>query len=80
MLESEFIPWFLTVVVENLEKFQRNCNVHSLHTKYTYKLHMPHSNLKKYKKGEQYTGIRLCSIPPPTTKSLNNDIKLLKQH
>jgi hypothetical protein len=38
-----------------------------------YILHMPHSNLKKYKKEEHYTGIKLCSNPPPTNKSLNND-------
>jgi hypothetical protein len=40
---------------------------------------MPHSKLKKYKK-ENYTGIKLFSNLPPTTESLNPDIKLFKQY
>jgi hypothetical protein len=45
-------------VVENLDKFQRNTDVHILNTRHKYDLHMPNTNLTKYQKGVYYTGIK----------------------
>jgi hypothetical protein len=68
----------LSFVVENLGKFQRNTDVHNLNTRCKYDLHMPNTNLTKYKKGVYYTGIELLKNLPPTIKSLNHDIKVFK--
>jgi hypothetical protein len=38
-------------VVENLDKFQRNTDIHNLNTRRKYDLHMPNTNLTKYQKG-----------------------------
>jgi hypothetical protein len=64
-------------VVENLDKFQRNTDVHNLNTRRKYDLHMPNTNLTKYQIGVYYTGIKLLNNLPPTIKSLN-DIKVFK--
>jgi hypothetical protein len=77
-LASEFVLCLLSFVVENLDKFQRNTNVHNLNTRCKYDLHMPNTNLIKYQKGAYYTGIKLFNNLPPTIKSLNHDIKVFK--
>jgi hypothetical protein len=65
-------------MVENLDKFQRNTDVHNLNTRRKYDLHMPNTNLTKYQKGVYYTGIKLFNNLPPTIKSLNHVIKVFK--
>jgi hypothetical protein len=77
-LASEIILCLLPYVVENLDKFQRNTDVHNLNTRHKYDLHIPNTNLTKYQKGVYYTGIKLFNNLPPTIKSLNHDIKVLK--
>jgi hypothetical protein len=77
-LASEFILCLKSFVVENLDKFQRNIDVHNLNTRHKYDLHMPNTNLTKYQNGVYYTGIKLFSNLPPTIKSLNHDIKVFK--
>jgi hypothetical protein len=42
-LASEFILCLLSFVVENLDKFQRNTDVHNLNTTRKYDLHMPNT-------------------------------------
>jgi hypothetical protein len=66
------------IVVENVDKLQRNTDAHSLNTRCKCDLHMPYMNLTKYKKGVYYTGIKLFNSLPPTIKSLNHDIKVFK--
>jgi hypothetical protein len=75
---SEFVLCLLPFVVENLDKFQRNTDIHNLNTRRKYDLHMPNTNLTKYQKGEHYKGIKLFDSLPPTIKSLNHDIKVFK--
>jgi hypothetical protein len=65
-------------VVENLDNFQRNTDVHNLNTRRKYDLHMPNMNLTCYQKGVYYTGIKLFNNLPPTIKNLNHDIKVFK--
>jgi hypothetical protein len=68
----------LLFVVENLDKFQRNTDVHSLNTRRKLDLLMPHANLTKYQKGVYYMSIKLFNHLPPKIKSLNYDIKVFK--
>jgi hypothetical protein len=77
-LASEFILCLLSYVVENLDKFKRNTDVHNLNTRRKYDLHIPNTNLTKHKKGVYYTGIKLFNNLLPTIKSLNQDTKVLK--
>jgi hypothetical protein len=72
---GEFILCLLSFVVENLDKFQRNTDVHNLNARRKYDHHMPNMNLTEYQKGLHYTGIRLFNNLPPTIKSLNNVFK-----
>jgi hypothetical protein len=62
----------------NLDKFQRNTDVHNLNTRHKYDLHMPNTDLTKYQKGVHYTGIKLFNNLPRTIKSLNHDIRVFK--
>jgi hypothetical protein len=79
-LESEFILCLLSFVVENLDRFKRNTDVHNLNTRRKYDLRMPNMKLTKYQKGVYYTGIKLFNNLPPTIKSLNHDIKFSSLH
>jgi hypothetical protein len=70
----------LSFVVENLDKFKRNTDVHNLNTRRKHDLYMPNTNLTKHQKGAYYTGIKLFNNLPPTIKSLNYDIKYSSLH
>jgi hypothetical protein len=77
-LASEFLL-SLSFVADNIETFQINSCIHNISTRYRYNLHVPNTNLTKYRKGVYYSGIKLFNnLPPPTIKSLNHDIKKIK--
>jgi hypothetical protein len=73
-----YIICLLSFLVENLDKFKRNTDVHNLNTRRKHDLYMPNTNLTKYQKGVYYTGIKLFNNLPPAIKSLNYDIKVFK--
>jgi hypothetical protein len=50
-LASELLFAFLSFVVDNIEKFQINSDIHNISIRYRYNLHVPNTNLSKYKKG-----------------------------
>jgi hypothetical protein len=50
-LASEFLLSLLSSVVDNMEKFQINSDIHSISTRYRYNLHVLNTNLSKYQKG-----------------------------
>jgi hypothetical protein len=56
-LASEFILCCLSCVVENLDKFKSNTDVHNLNTRWKHDLYVPNPNLTKYQKGVYHTGI-----------------------
>jgi hypothetical protein len=58
-LASEFSLSLLSFVVDNMEKFQTNSDIHSISTRYRYNLHVSNSNLSKYQKGVYYSGIKI---------------------
>jgi hypothetical protein len=49
-LASEFLLSLLSFVVDNIEKFQINSDIHNISTRYRYNLHVPITNPCKYKK------------------------------
>lgn len=53
-LASESVLLLLSFVVDNLEKFHKNSDVHNWNTRCKHGLHMPNSNPIKCKKGVHY--------------------------
>jgi hypothetical protein len=79
-LASQFLLSLLSsFVVDNIEKFQTNSDIHSISTRYRYNLHVPNSNLSKYKKGVYYSGIKIFNNLPPNVKNLSHNIKMFKR-
>jgi hypothetical protein len=64
-LASEFLLSLLSFVMDNLETFQTNSNIHNISTGYRYNLHVPNTVLRKNQKGVYYSGIKLFNNPPP---------------
>jgi hypothetical protein len=77
-LASKFLLSLLSFVVDNLETFQTNSDIHNFRTRYRNNLHVPKTNLSKYQKEVYYSGIKLFNNFPPTIRSLNHDIKKFK--
>jgi hypothetical protein len=49
-LASKFLLSLLLFVVDNMVRFKTNSDIHSIHTRYKYILHVPNTTLSKYKK------------------------------
>jgi hypothetical protein len=49
-LASEFLLSLLSFVVDNTEIFKTKSDIHNISTRYRYNLHVPNTNLSKYKK------------------------------
>jgi hypothetical protein len=79
-LASEFILSLLSFVVDNIEKFKTNSDMHIVNTRHKHDLHMLNANLTSYQKGAYYAGIKSFNILPSSIKSLNSDIKYFNQH
>jgi hypothetical protein len=77
LLASEFLLSLLSFVVDNIETFQTNSDIHEVQdTDITFLCQTLTSvNIQK---GVYCTGIKLFSNLPPTIKSLNHDIKKFK--
>jgi hypothetical protein len=78
-LASEFLLSLLSFVVDNMEKYQTNSDIHSISTRYRYNLHVPNSNLSKYQKGVYYSGIKIFNNLPPDVKNLSHNVKMFKR-
>jgi hypothetical protein len=74
LLESEYIFCLLSFVVENLEEFRRNIDVHKYDK---YDIHTP-NDVTKYHEGVYYTDIKSFNNLQPTITRLNYDIKVFK--
>jgi hypothetical protein len=78
-LASKFLLLLLSsFVVNNIETFQTNSDIHNTSTRYRYNLHVSNTNLSKYQKGVYYSGIKLFSNLPPTIRSLNHNVQKFK--
>jgi hypothetical protein len=56
---SEFLLSLLSFIVDNMEKFQTNSDIHNINTRHKHDLHQPSANLTIYQKGAYYAGIKL---------------------
>jgi hypothetical protein len=70
-LSSEFLL-SLSFVVDNMEKFKTNSDIHSISTRYRYNVHVPNTKLNKYERGVYYSEIKLYSNLPANIKNLNH--------
>jgi hypothetical protein len=50
-LASKFLLSLLSFVMDNIETFQTNSDIHNIRARYRYNLHVPNTNLSKYQKG-----------------------------
>jgi hypothetical protein len=75
-LASEFLLSLLSFVVDNMEKFPTNSDIHSISTRYRYNLHVPNSNFSKYQKEVYYSGIKLFNNLPTNVKNLSHNINM----
>jgi hypothetical protein len=79
-LVSEFLLSLLSLIVDNVEKFKTNADIHSINTRHKHDLYMLNANLTSYQKGAYYAGIKLFNTSPVSIKSLSHNIKYLSQH
>jgi hypothetical protein len=68
----------LSFVVDDLDKFQTNSDIHSISTGHRYNHRVTNTKLGKYKNGVYYSGIKLFGNIPPNFKSIIHDLKIFK--
>jgi hypothetical protein len=79
-VESEFLLSLLSFIVDNMEKFQTNSDIHSMNVRHKHDLRQPSAiNLSSYQKGAYYAGVKLFITLPDSIKSLNHNIQYLGQ-
>jgi hypothetical protein len=55
---SEYLLSLLSFIVDKMEKFQTNSDIHSINTRHKHDLHQPSAKLTSYQKGAYYAGIK----------------------
>jgi hypothetical protein len=78
-LVSEFLLSLLLFVVDKIEKFQTNLNIHCISTRYRFNHHVLNSNLSKYQNEVYYYGNKIFNNLPPNAKNLSHNIKMFKR-
>jgi hypothetical protein len=74
LLASEFLLSLLSFIVDNMEKFQTNSDIHSINTRHKHDLHQLSAS---YHRGAYHAGIKLFITLPDSIKSLNHEKKYL---
>ena len=72
-LQSQYILSLLLFVVDNMEHFRVNSEIHHINTRYKSNLHQPMAHLSVYQKGEHYSGIKVFNSLPPHIKELTHN-------
>jgi hypothetical protein len=67
-LASKLLLSLSSFLMNNTEKFQTNSDIHNISTRYRYKLHVPNTNLSKYKKEFTFLELSYSIIFPPLSK------------
>jgi len=75
---SQYILSLLLFVVNNIDEFTINSDVHSINTRHRTDLHHPLTKLTKYKKGVYYSGIKIFNYLPQSIKKLSWNMKNFK--
>jgi hypothetical protein len=65
-------------VVQNMEEFTSNSEVHTINTRHRSDLHVPSVRLTKYQKGVYYSGVRVFNHLPQIIKSLSSNVQSFK--
>jgi hypothetical protein len=74
-LHSQYTLPLLLFVVQNIEKFTSNSEVHSINTPCKSDSYPPSIKLTKYQKGVYYPGIKISSCLPQNMKNLSWNVK-----
>ena len=74
-LHSQYILSLLLFVVQNIEEFTSNSEVHSINTRCKSDLYPPSIKLTKYQKGVYYSGIKIFNYLPQNIKNLSWNVK-----
>jgi len=77
-LHSQYILSLLLFVVQNIEQFTSNSEVHSTNTRHRSDLYPPSIKLTKYQKAIYYSGIKFSSHLPQNIKNLSWNVKKFK--
>jgi hypothetical protein len=70
-LTSQYIYTLVMFVVNNMELFAENSDMHTTVTRNSSNLHLPSSNLTVFQKGSQYFGIKVYNNLPGNIKWLS---------
>jgi len=70
-LHSQYILSLLMFVVQNIQEFTPNSEVHSINTRHKSDLHPPSIKLTEYQKGVYYSGIKIFNHLPQNIKNLS---------
>jgi hypothetical protein len=73
---KEFLLSLLSLIVEDMEKFRTNTDVHT--TRLKYDLHIPNAKLTSCQKDAHCAGIKLFITLPCNIKSSYHGIKVFK--
>jgi thiamine pyrophosphokinase len=68
----------LLFVVQNIEEFTSNSEVHSINTRHKSDLYPPSIKLTKYQKGVYYSEIKIINHLPQNIKNLSWNVKKFK--
>jgi hypothetical protein len=76
-LKSRYIYLLLSFVINNIQLFKINSEIHNINTKKSLDFHYPQSYLSVYQKGAHYTGIKVFNRLPVPIKQLSpqNNLK-----
>jgi hypothetical protein len=74
-LHSQYILSLLLFVVQNIEEFTSNSEVHSINTRHKSDLYPPSIKLTEYQKGVYYSGIKIFNHLPQN-KHLSWNVKI----
>jgi len=77
-LYLQYILSVLLLVVNNIDEFTINSDVHSIRTRLRFDLYPPLTRLTKYKKGIYYSGIKISNYLPQNIKNLFRNVKKFK--
>jgi len=77
-LHSQYILSLMLFVVQNMQEFTSNSEVHTINTRHRSDLHVPSITLTKYQKGVYYSGVRVFNHLPQNIKSLSSNVKSFK--
>jgi hypothetical protein len=72
---SQYILSLMLFMIKNKNKFIVNSEIHKINTRQQKSLHHPLVNLRKFQKGINCLGTKVCNNLPQYIKDISSDIK-----